>query len=102
MAPVMVDSASADPVIETVASYDAIASEYAERFAAVDLRDHRHRFEKGITAGMPILDAGCGPARDCAFFEADGFQVVGVDLSKGLLRLARERTTASLVHGDIR
>jgi SAM-dependent methyltransferase len=41
--------------------------------------------------GGPILDVGCGTGRVAVALAADGFDVVGVDLSASMLRLAERR-----------
>lgn len=41
--------------------------------------------------GGPILDVGCGTARVAAALATDGHEVVGVDLSAPMLRLAEHR-----------
>jgi SAM-dependent methyltransferase len=91
-----------DRLTETVEAYDRASDSYASRFASVDLLSHRLRFERLVQRGQLILDAGCGSGRDCSLFERDGFAVVGVDLSRGLLATARAVTNAALVLGDIR
>ncbi|MFN2572476.1 MAG: class I SAM-dependent methyltransferase [Gemmatimonadales bacterium] len=53
-------------------------------------------------AGDRILDLACGPGRHAAELERLGGQVVGFDLSRAMLRRARERTGARLVRGDMR
>ena len=52
--------------------------------------------------GDRILDLACGPGRHAAELERLGGQVVGFDLSRAMLRRARERTRARLVRGDMR
>src|ERR1044071_6557398 len=60
--------------------------------------------------GGAVLDVGCGTGRVAAAIAEDGFQVVGVDLSVAMLRLAEERrialppevaTRLSFIHGDM-
>ena len=41
--------------------------------------------------GGPILEIGCGTGRVAGALAADGFEVVGIDRSEAMLRLARER-----------
>lgn len=41
-----------------------------------------------------MLDAGCGPGHHAAFLAARGHDVVGVDISAGMLRIARSRMPA--------
>jgi len=52
--------------------------------------------------GDRILDLACGPGRHAAELERLGGQVIGFDLSRAMLRRARERTRARLVRGDMR
>ena len=49
-----------------------------------------HRGLAGETGG-PILDVGCGTGRVAVALAADGHEVVGVDLSAPMLRLAEQR-----------
>jgi SAM-dependent methyltransferase len=52
--------------------------------------------------GARILDLACGPGRHAAELARWGGQVVVFDLSRAMLRRARERTQAGLVRGDMR
>ena len=53
-------------------------------------------------AGLRVLDAGCGGGRTSAWLVEQGADVVGLDASPELLRLARERLpSASFVLGDL-
>ena len=52
--------------------------------------------------GDRVLDIACGPGRHAAELERLGARVVGFDLSRAMLRRARERTRAALVRGDMR
>ena len=45
--------------------------------------------------GGPILEVGCGTGRVAAALAADGHEVVGIDLSAPMLRLAEQRRAAS-------
>ena len=63
---------------------------------------------EGLTEGR-ILDAGCGNGRHLLLLSSMGFRVVGVDLSKELIRIAKRRIKefsltdeAELIVGDIR
>src|SRR5947208_10415220 len=53
-------------------------------------------------SGDRILDLACGPGRHAAELTRWGGQVVGFDLSRAMLRRARERGDAALVRGDMR
>jgi SAM-dependent methyltransferase len=58
-------------------------------------------FYRGLAAdtGGPVLDVGCGTGRVAVALAADGHEVVGVDLSVPMLRLAEERRAA--LAGDV-
>ena len=69
---------------DTARTYDRIAGEYEESTRAVSpavaaLRD-RLRAHVG-TRGF-ILDVGCGPGRDVAWFRSRGGQAIGIDRSR--------------------
>jgi ubiquinone/menaquinone biosynthesis C-methylase UbiE len=89
--------------LETIRSYDLSSQKYADRFEDADLRTQRQRFLSLIPAGgKPVLDAGCGPGRDCELFSKSGLRMVGADISAGLLKIAAQRTQAELVRCDLR
>lgn len=52
-------------------------------------------FQKGIRGGR-IIDIGCGNGRDSAFFVHNGFDYVGIDASKNMLRLAEDRKVGGM------
>jgi SAM-dependent methyltransferase len=78
------------------ACYDAVAREYAERFAGE--LDHKpldrellSRFASKVSGRGEIYDLGCGPGQTTAFLHGRGASVRGLDLSAELLREARQR-----------
>lgn len=92
-----------DELHETIKSYDRLATHYADRYASVDLRTYYDTFLSLLPHGPGgLLDAGCGPGRDCQAFERRGMSVVGLDLSMGLLSIASRSTRAPLVRSDMR
>ncbi len=59
--------------------------------------------ERGVTQG-DVLDAGCGTGTLAMLLHESGFKVTGVDLSPGLLGIARgkaPRNAVEFLHGDI-
>lgn len=60
--------------------------------------------ETGVVRGDRILDLGCGQGRHLAAFRDRGLESTGLDLSRPLLRRAREATAdrVPLVQGDMR
>jgi SAM-dependent methyltransferase len=88
-----------DPTNET---YDQHAALIADRFWSVDLSHIWDQFCSRLSPGMQVLDLGCGPGRDCAALQARGCQVVGIDLSAGMLAEAARRAPGQYLMGDMR
>ncbi len=86
------------------ATYDRIASLYAERHAG------RGRSFPGLMAGFmarlprgaDIADLGCGPARDAATFAEAGYRVTGLDRSAGMLAIAAGALPGRVAQADLR
>ena len=81
---------------DTRASYDAIATVYAERFrdelAAKPLdRAMLAAFAEVVRAGGagPVADVGCGPGRVTGYLNDLGLPVFGIDLSPEMIAVAR-------------
>lgn len=93
---VRADDVRADDVWtdNTRASYDAVAAEYARRFA--DELD-RKPFDRKLldwlvekVAGRgPLCDLGCGPGQVARYLHSRGAPVLGVDLSPAMIVEAR-------------
>lgn len=79
------------------AHYDREAERYQERFSRGWLGRLRERERAAIMEllepedGERILDAGCGTGFDAVPLMARGCRVDGIDLSEGMVRIARER-----------
>ncbi|WP_433163637.1 class I SAM-dependent methyltransferase [Kribbella sp. CA-247076] len=71
-------------------SYDTVASSYADlvRDPAPGEPECLDLFASLAVAG-PVLDAGCGPGRLAGHLHARGLQVIGIDLSPGMIEIAR-------------
>ena len=52
--------------------------------------------------GGIAADLGCGPAHDGLRLTRRGLQVVGIDLSEGMLRIAQRHLSGHLVQADLR
>jgi ubiquinone/menaquinone biosynthesis C-methylase UbiE len=87
------------------AAYARIADEYArincgpmpgDLLAAAALMAER------AGPGGSIVDIGCGPGRDMAWFESRGVRVTGIDLSPEMLAHARRAASGPLLAMDMR
>lgn len=75
---------------DTIQWYNKNAEEYAKAGAAYFDMNHIHTFANLLPKGARVLDAGCGAGRDANLLQKKaGLQVVGLDLSKGLLAVAK-------------
>ena len=92
------ESSSRDPlgISQVRASYDAVAEDYAHYLpdtraeAPLDI-SMIDAFAEAVTAGGAgtVLDAGCGAGRISRYLADRGCRVVGVDLSPGMVAMAR-------------
>ena len=80
-------------------SYDRVAAEYARRI--YDELQHkpldRHLLDRLVTQVGDlgtICDLGCGPGQVAAYLQGPGAEVLGVDLSPGMVTLAQQRHPA--------
>jgi SAM-dependent methyltransferase len=80
-----------DPVSDTIGYYNRHAAEFAAQTVDVDIEPIYRRFLPYVRSGGRILDAGCGVGRDTLVFAERGYEVVAIDASEEMVRLARER-----------
>jgi ubiquinone/menaquinone biosynthesis C-methylase UbiE len=87
---------------DTIEWYDAHAKQYAAAGATYADMNHIAMFVKRLPEHAIVLDAGCGPGRDANILHERGLTVTGVDLSRGLLRVARQNfPDITFVEGDL-
>jgi len=79
-----------DSLLETIAVYDKLGVKYADRVAHVR-SPQLQEFINMLPGESQVLDVGCAAGRDSAILRGAGFKIVGIDLSKSFLELARER-----------
>src|SRR5688572_8231974 len=82
--------------MELERSYDRLAETYSQRIA--DELAHKpfdrellDRFADLSRDLGPVLDLGCGPGHVASYLTSQGLDVIGVDLSNGMVAEARRR-----------
>ena len=86
-------------------TYDAVAQLYDARLADEQFPVFVEPFRRlcdGLRPGALVADLGCGSGRQLGHLSDRGPQVVGVDLSLGMLAVAAGRAAGRLVAGDLR
>jgi SAM-dependent methyltransferase len=89
-----------------MSAYDAIARTYDPWSVSV-IEDVPFYVAEAERSGGPVLELGVGTGRIAVPVAATGIEVIGVDLSAGMLEVARERAelagvTVDLRQGDMR
>ncbi|KOT45473.1 methyltransferase [Streptomyces caelestis] len=84
----------ADHVVATRTFYDAVAEDYAARFRDQLVVRPLDRallagFAELVGEGGRVADLGCGPGAVTAHLASLGLSVLGLDLSEGMLAIAR-------------
>jgi SAM-dependent methyltransferase len=84
-----------DPRESTMAFYEAHAHDYFNRTVSADLGSIYKRFLRYMKPGGRILDVGSGSGRDLKAFRACGYDLVGIDASPTLAKLASDFSGAT-------
>ncbi len=87
---------------ETLAHYSEGAKDFWEGTRDHDVLQNIQALIRAIQAPAPfqILDLGCGPGRDLAFFSAMGHEPVGLDGSDIFCEMARNHSGCPVLHQD--
>lgn len=73
---------------KTLTYYNQNAQGFAYSTRHIDMSALYREFLPYVAANGSILDAGCGSARDAAYFKSQGFQINAFDASQELAKLA--------------
>jgi SAM-dependent methyltransferase len=86
----------------TLHHYDTHAEAFWEGTRDHDVSQNYAAFLRWLEGSPPlrILDLGCGPGRDVAYFHALGHQVVGLDGAARFVEMARRLTGCEILHQD--
>src|SRR5262249_52288495 len=86
----------------TLAHYEAHADAFREGTRDHDVSQNYTAFLRAIEGAAPfgILDLGCGPGRDVAYFRSLGHDVVGLDGARSMVEMARRLTGCEVLHQD--
>jgi len=74
---------------DTIKWYDNNAEQYGENSKRVSFEKVVDGFLDKLPTSPAVIDAGCGAGRDTKVFHDKGVNVVGIDISEGLLEVAR-------------
>jgi len=81
-------------IAETINSYNKNAETYSKTYNLTYI-ERQLKFYLENFKGKRILDIGCGPGRDSNYFSNKGLEVIGIDLSEELLKIARKNSPNS-------
>jgi 2-polyprenyl-3-methyl-5-hydroxy-6-metoxy-1,4-benzoquinol methylase len=73
------------------AAYDRGAATYAQSWSVPHpwMEEARREFGARLSAGMTLLDVGCGPGHDSNYWAGKGLTTLGIDVSGEALGVAR-------------
>ena len=90
-----------DYLKKTIETYNKIAKIYSDYTFGLVLQYHLNEFISLLPKKARILDAGCGSGRDVTYLTDYGFDVIGIDISDGLLEEAKKRAKGEFKKMDI-
>jgi ubiquinone/menaquinone biosynthesis C-methylase UbiE len=85
-----------DPVLNTIDTYNRIASKYKERYTKQDSNNMKGFLDKFLAflnenfTEFKVLDIGSGAGFDAKYLSENNCEVVGIDLSESFLDIAKE------------
>ena len=86
----------------TIKSYNKIAKKYYEEWFHLPPTRMLENFLKFIPKKSDILDVGCGPGHHALYLSKKNHNVIGIDLSEEMLKIATEKVdSVKFVNMDI-
>jgi SAM-dependent methyltransferase len=98
-----------EAVARTIAYYDRVAEAFRDGTSDHDVSQNYEALLRAIERpleateqrrSLRILDFGCGPGRDLAWFRSQGHEAIGLDGSLRFVEMARESTGCEVLHQD--
>ena len=84
----------------TAAAYDQIAPVFRDMATPSSIPDnlsaYAHHLIAHVGTAGKLIDIGCGVGNNMSWFATHGVQVIGIDLSMGMLKLAQQETDQPL------
>jgi AraC-like DNA-binding protein/2-polyprenyl-3-methyl-5-hydroxy-6-metoxy-1,4-benzoquinol methylase len=89
-------------VLRTLADYEANAARFWEGTKDHDVSQNCTALLERIEGAAPfaILDLGCGPGRDLAYFRALGHEAIGVEGCRAFCEMARSHSGCEVLEQD--
>ena len=78
--------------------YDLNAEEFFSDTVDADMSTHHEKFLKNLPENACILDAGCGSGRDAKLFKSLGYNVIAIDGSVEMCKLASKHSGVNVKH----
>lgn len=85
---------------KTIDYYNNNAAEYANTTLNLNIKEKYDEFTKNIKFGGKIMDVGCGSGRDLIEFKNRGYDVIGIDYSIELVKIAQKNSKSEVYHKD--
>lgn len=84
----------------TLSHYDSSASSFRDGTRDHDVSQNYGALLRAVGGEPPrvLLDLGCGPGRDLAYFKSLGHEAVGLDGSAAFVQMARDDTGCEVLH----
>jgi len=75
----------------TIDWYDKNAEQYSKAIQNLSSPEQIDEFTKLLSKNAKVLDAGCAAGRDSKLLADEGLNVIGIDLSPQLIKIAKEK-----------
>lgn len=97
--------ADSDPIIRT--TFDDYAATYDAKFNANPIARYQRECVQALlrpylSRAQTVLDVGCGPGSDFAFYRQFDVQVTAIDISTEMVDAAKKRANSLALNADIR